>query len=101
MRKIMKSMKTVVETVMFRVTNKMKSVVEEFVIRKNRNVLGEIMKDYIASNDIQVINLDDLDDFDSPCEYVVQKCTTSFQSPIFFLCQIFRVNKNFNQVIIH
>lgn len=71
MRKIMKSMKTVVETVMFRVTNKMKSVVEEFVIRKNRNVLGEIMKDYIASNDIQVINLDDLDDFDSPCEDVV------------------------------
>ena len=64
-------MKTVVETVMFRVTNKMKSVVEEFVIRKNRNVLGEIMKDYIASNDIQVINLDDLDDFDSPCEDVV------------------------------
>lgn len=71
MRKIMKSMKTVVETVMFRLTNKMKSVVEEFVIRKNRNVLGEIMKDYIASNDIQVISLDDLDDFDSPCEDVV------------------------------
>ena len=71
MRKIMKSMKTVVETVMFRLTNKMKGVVEEFVIRKNRNVLGEIMKDYIASNDIQVINLDDLDDFDSPCEDVV------------------------------
>ena len=64
-------MKTVVETVMFRLTNKMKGVVEEFVIRKNRNVLGEIMKDYIASNDIQVINLDDLDDFDSPCEDVV------------------------------
>lgn len=66
-----KFVKTVIETVMFRVTNKMKSVVEEFVIRKNRNVLGEIMKDYIASNDIQVISLDDLDDFDSPCEDVV------------------------------
>lgn len=71
MRKFMKFVKTVIETVMFRVTNKMKSVVEEFVIRKNRNVLGEIMKDYIASNDIQVISLDDLDDFDSPCENVV------------------------------
>ena len=71
MRKFMKFVKTVIETVMFRVTNKMKSVVEEFVIRKNRNVLGEIMKDYIASNDIQVISLDDLDDFDSPCEDVV------------------------------
>lgn len=71
MRKFMKFVKTVIETVMFRVANKMKSVVEEFVIRKNRNVLGEIMKDYIASNDIQVISLDDLDDFDSPCEDVV------------------------------
>lgn len=84
MRKIMKSMKTVVETVMFRLTNKMKGVVEEFVIRKNRNVLGEIMKDYIASNDIQVINLDDLDDFDSPCEDVVHFYTTSFQSQFSF-----------------
>lgn len=71
MRKIMKSMKTVIETVMFRLTNKMRSVMERFVIRKNRNVLGEIMEEYIENNDIQVMNLDDLDDFDSPCEDVV------------------------------
>lgn len=66
MRKIMKSMKTVIETVMFRLTNKMRSVMERFVIRKKHNTLGEIMEEYIENNDIQVMNLDDLDDFDSP-----------------------------------
>ena len=71
MRKIMKSMKTVIETVMFRLTNKMRSVMERFVIRKKHNALGEIMEEYIENNDIQVISLDDLDDFDSPCEDVV------------------------------
>lgn len=71
MRKIMKSMKTVIETVMFRLTNKMRSVMERFVIRKKHNTLGEIMEEYIENNDIQVMNLDDLDDFDSPCEDVV------------------------------
>ena len=29
------------------------------------------MEEYIENNDIQVMNLDDLDDFDSPCEDVV------------------------------
>ena len=44
---------------------------ERFVIRKKHNALGEIMEEYIENNDIQVMNLDDLDDFDSPCEDVV------------------------------